>query len=375
MSAIKIAVVKSPAAVSRNAVRHGLSGSFYVPENARLHVDEIRKEIVSQFRVYFFEGEKIVEEMAICRWQVFEADRLLDEAREREIAEAGLHYDRFLENERAEFQAILETDPERGVSLLKQNIYGSDSLIAVWAEARKLVHENLSFYGEILRRMVSASGSHWSMDRITHDALQMVSLCLAVTPSQVDAELIAREWLSDLAPESREVALRRLAEYRHRYGQAADAESQIIAIIDDKIDELSQHKQRLEQNLEQSIAGFAAAHAGHGMLNPLLMKEAALLQRYRTRAMNRFEKLESKLQHKLAGRKQLSGSGAAPVRADDFSTSTNIFAKSFCSDSEGGNVAIDKPLKATEPEPQPADKQELIATLPNNPPADDRAQT
>lgn len=54
--------------------------------------------------------------MAICRGQVFEADRLLDEAKVREIAEPGLHYDRFLANERAEFQAIPETDPERGVS-------------------------------------------------------------------------------------------------------------------------------------------------------------------------------------------------------------------------------------------------------------------
>jgi len=57
--------------------------------------------------------------------------------------------------------------------------------------------------------------------------------------------------------------------------------------------DLNQHKERLTQNLDQFIAGFAASHAGHGMLNHKLMKNAALLQRYRTRALNRFEKIES----------------------------------------------------------------------------------
>lgn len=295
MSAIKSAVVTNSAPAARNAVRHGLSGTHYVPAHARDHVAAIRREIDTQFRILLSGEQKIAEEMAICRWQAFEADRLLDERLEQEIAEAGLHYDRFLENERTNFQTILEVDPARGISLLKQNIYGNEALIGVWTEARYLVDQKLPFYTGLIKKMVAGLGSHWQLDKISHQALMMVSLCLA-TIKLDDTEVIAKQWLRELDPELHSISAHRLAEYRHRFGQMPDPLTQLLAIIEDNINELNEVKERLEKNLDRSIANFATAHAGQGMCDPVLMKEVALLQRYRTRALNRISKLESQIE-------------------------------------------------------------------------------
>lgn len=297
MSAVtKASILSNPAPSARNAVRHGLSGSHFVPEHARDHVAAILSDIQQQFRIGIFAEKAVAEEMALCRWQVFEADRLLDERQQIEMAEAGRHYDKFLETEQADFLNVLALDPARGISLLKHNIYGNDTLIETWTEIRHLVDQRLPFSTDLLRRMVAALGSHWQLDKISHKALLAASLCLAVGPHPDDAELIAKAWVREIDPELADFAARRLGEYRKRFGLAPDAQSQLIAIIDDNLKELKSVKDRLEANLEQSIVNFATLHAGHGMCDPLLIKEIALLQRYRTRALNRITRLELQIE-------------------------------------------------------------------------------
>lgn len=296
MSAIKASVVSSPAAAARNAVRHGLSGSHFVPDHARDHVAAILRDIEKQFRTTVYSEKAVAEEMALCRWQVFEADRLLNEHLQIEIAEAGKHYDKFLETERAEFLNVLALDPARGISQLKHNIYGNETLIATWTEIRHLVDHNLSFSTEILRRMVAALGSHWQLDKISHQALVAVALCLAGGTHPDDAELICNSWVREIDPELANFAARRIGEYRKRFGMAPDAQSQLIAIIDNHLNELKSLKETLEANLDDSIANFAAVHAGQGMRDPLLIKEIGLLQRYRTRALNRISRLEHQIE-------------------------------------------------------------------------------
>lgn len=154
----------------------------------------------------------------------------------------------------------------------------------------------------------------------------MVAFCVAVSPRHLDMEIIVTGWFSDLCDKSFEVAVRRLAEYRERFSPMPDARSQLIAIIDYKMADLNQHKERLTQNLDQFKAGFAASHAWYGMLNQKLMEKAALLQRYRTRALNRFEKLESKLHQKTETKSGYSGSSQPLIKATFRLFSSTVFS-------------------------------------------------
>ncbi|MFM7131274.1 MAG: hypothetical protein ACKO0V_18145 [bacterium] len=351
MSAIKASVVSSPAAAARNAVRHGLSGSHYVPDHARDHVAAILRDIEKQFRAAFHAEKAAAEEMALCRWQVFEADRLLDERHQIEIAEAGKHYDKFLETEQADFLNVLAHNPARGISLLKHNLYGNEALIATWTEIRHLVDLNLPFSTEILRQMVAALGSHWQLDKISHQALVAVALCLSGGTHPDDAELIANAWVREIDPELADFAARRLGEYRKRFGQEPDAQAQLIAMIDDKLSELKALKDRLEAGLDHSIANFATAHAGQGMRDPLLIKEIGLLQRYRTRALNRITRLELQI---------------AKGRTDEL-TSLGVEIRSELEDREGMEIirSMRKPVA-----PPPQKKPDTAPSAPARPPLD-----
>ena len=364
MSAIKSSIVtNNTAPAARNAVRHGLSGSHYVPSHARDHVAEIRREIDSQFRILLAAEQKIAEEMAICRWQAFEADRLLDERLEQEIAEAGLHYDRFLENERTNFQTILEVDPERGINLMKQNIYANEALLAVWSEARLLVNQKLPFYTGLLKKMVAALGSHWQLDKISHQALMMVSLCMASGSQPEHAEVIAKEWLREIDPELLSVSAHRLDEYRKRFGQMIDLQTQLLGIIEDNIGELNVVKERLEKNLDRSIASFATVHAGQGMCDPVLMKEVALLQRYRTRALNRINKLETQLEKQRS--QQSQNSTAASLRQKLMEhEAQNVYSKHFASDESALPIKAIPTLKKVS---QVDEDEQLASPFPNKP--------
>lgn len=105
-----------------------------------------------------------------------------------------------------------------------------------------------------------------------------------------------------------------------------DARSLLIAIINHKMADLNQHKERLTQNLDQFKAGFAASHACYGMLNQKLMVKAALLQRYRTQALIRFEKLESKLHQKTETKSGYSGSSQPLIKATFRPFSSTVFS-------------------------------------------------
>ena len=277
-----------------NAVRHGLSGSFYVPEHARGHVAEIAEELKNVFCPFTPDDEQMLQEIAICRWQVFEVDRLLDLKSQNEFTRGPEFFERHLQAEFREHLELLSQNPTLGLEALSTTIKGCEYLLGIWNEARNILLVDAPIYPEILKKVAHAMGSPWPLHIMSPETLAKVAGFISLMGPLTD---LSRLWSQDDLHQGLPTKLR-LDFYLGSAGKTPDLRNSIIRWIDEKIREISAFKEILDTQLSDRIKVFSTCYAGYGMLDPIDSKHVNTLRRYQTKARNRAWKLENILRNR-----------------------------------------------------------------------------
>jgi hypothetical protein len=276
-----------------NAVCHGLSGSHFVPAHAREHVDEIRSELKKAFSPSSPHHEQILDELAIRRWQVFEASRLLDTIEQDELKRGPELYENYLQREFSNHLALLQQDPAQALPYLTNSSKGVVYLLKIWGEVITLLENNQPFYPELIKQCVQALGSQLPIDKISTEAIKVAVTLLDLV---IDPLSFIEEWLDLGGADGKNLRAKRLEFYVVNRQSNVNADEELLAMMKNKFRELIEIKEFFDSTENDRIRAFSVSYAGFGMKEPESTKHCLSLRRYLKTAMNRSWKLESMLQ-------------------------------------------------------------------------------
>lgn len=290
-------VLSQKPASAANAVQHGLSGSHYVPDHARDHVSAIIETIKKTYFTTTPDEEEMVLELAICRWQVYEVDRLLDIKAQNEFMRGPEYFEKHLQAEFSDHLALFSQDPLVGVAALSTSIRGCEFLLGIWNEAKNVLADNNPVHPLILHKFVQAMGSPWALQSITTEALGKLAGFIHLMGSDTD---LSQLWVKyeTLTPKNLK---ERLQFHLNQAAADPDLKNSLIRFIDGKIREISAIKEMLDTQLVNRVEVFSNVYAGYGMLDPAETKHVNTLRRYQTRARNRASQLEKSLRERNSG--------------------------------------------------------------------------
>ncbi|MFM7590368.1 MAG: hypothetical protein ACKO85_01105 [Isosphaeraceae bacterium] len=277
---------------ARNALRHGLAGDKYLPAHAAGHFNQIKAGLVRIYQPATPESEALVEELAFCRWKIFEADRIFDLSRQAEMPMAADYYRRHLQ---ARFQADLaafEQSPGTMLDQLLLTLPGTRYILSIWHDAFELLQSGKMLTLPLISRLVAALGSRWNPSDISHENLIFSLKCVALS-----VQPLALVPFDDgsYANEQELMASRRVLRYESWTERQEEASADILAIATAKISELKARVEFLEQHEPAMIQAFAEMHAGFGLLDSALSRQASRVNRYRMQATHRAAFLEFRL--------------------------------------------------------------------------------
>ncbi|MFM7318092.1 MAG: hypothetical protein ACKO5E_14195 [bacterium] len=290
-------VLSQKPAAAANAVQHGLSGSHYVPEHARDHISALVESIKNTYYTVSPEEEEMVLELAICRWQVYEVDRLIDIKAQNEFKRGPEYFEKHLQAEFGEHLALFNRDPLLGVAALSTTIRGCEFLLGIWSEAKSILAECKPIHPLILHKIVQAMGSPWSLENITSEALAKVAGFIQLMGGDTDLSQLWVKYETLTGFNLKE----RLKFHLNQAATDPDLKNSLIQFIDSKIREISAIKEILDTQLVNRIEVFSNVYAGYGMLDPAETKHVNTLRRYQTRARNRARELDKILLGRNSG--------------------------------------------------------------------------
>ena len=310
---------------ARNAIRHGLAGDKYVPAHAAEHFNQIKAGLGRIYQPRTPEAEALVEELAFCRWKIFEADRIFDCARQAELPMAADYYRR---HQLARFQADLaafEQSPGTMLDQLLLTLPGTRHILSLWQEAHDAIEsENLLSFN-LVKSLIAALGSPFDINRMSHKTL-LFAMCCIRTSSKPMAMLEPEMALPD--HDEQLAASRRVLYCSKTSNKLEDSRAEVLAVAQAKISELKARAELLERHEQAMIEAFGEMHAGFGLLDPDLTRQASRINRYRMQATHRAAFLEFRLVRLLDEQQKTANNyGGTPVLAGSNKSLQNDFLK------------------------------------------------
>ena len=286
-----------------NAVKHGLTSRWFVPDHARAFIEEARQELAGIHDPKTSAEHELVAELAVAVWQNYEHDRLFHE---RKVYEESVADETYAEQALARVRqqaAALAEHPAENRYLLTGSYKGCQHLYDVFEDAAQPLTEGQPLSFQQITACVNAMGLDWRLDSLSASAWPLMGLHLALVE---DPEAEIARWLAQSQP-----LCARQAETlaRHLHAQAPgtqQARAELLARLMQEKESLESRMAMLRPAYEERRELFRAAHAGFGLLDPKSVKAATLAMRYRTAAYNRSARIEKELENRRVQRLEYS---------------------------------------------------------------------
>ena len=310
---------------ARNAIRHGLSGDKFVPAHAADHFNQIKAGLARIYEPGTPQMEALVEELAFCRWKIFEADRIFELARQAELPLAA---DYFRRHQLARFQADLaafEQSPGTMLDHLLLSLPGTRYLLSVWEEARDTMESQNLLSLAMVKNLIAALGSPFDINRMSHKTF-LFALCCIRASTMPTAMLDTM--MTEPDPQEQLSANRRVLNCSELSKSIEESRLEVLALAKARITELKARVELLERHEQAMIEAFGEMHAGFGLLDPALTRQASRINRYRMQATHRAAFLEFRLMRLLdENQKNANAYGSSPVMARPNNSLQNDFLK------------------------------------------------
>lgn len=271
-----------------NAVKHGLTSRFFVPEFARALVEEIRLDLTAMHKPETSEEKEIISELAVALWQNAEHDRRYYERLAYEEAIANDVFDRQAREKFQEELSQLKDRPWLNGSTLAESYFGCLHLQATFAGSLATLCEHLPLSFRQITDCINAAGEDWRLDSWSDQARRQMACHLALV-ADPESEIIL--WVARSEP-----AIPADADHRARHCHANAPETEkarheLIDLFTAKLETVNKRIDTLRARYEKNRDLFKAAGAGYGLGDPAVSKAALLALRYQTAASNRCNRL------------------------------------------------------------------------------------
>lgn len=308
---------------ARNAIRHGLAGDKYLPAHAAEHFNQIKAGLALIYKPGTPQMEALVEELAFCRWKIFEADRIFDTARQAELPLAA---DYFRRHQLARFQADLaafEQSPGTMLDQLLLSLPGTRYLLSVWEEARDTIESQNLLSLAMVKNLIAALGSPFDMNRMSHKTFLFALSCIRASTMPT---AMLDTMMTEPDPQEQLSADRRVLNCSEMSKSIEESRVEVLALANARITALKARADLLERHEQAMIEAFGEMHAGFGLLDPALTRQASRINRYRMQATHRAAFLEFRLTRLFdENQKNTNAYGSLPVKAKPNNSLQNDF--------------------------------------------------
>ena len=277
----------------RNAVRHGLSSSLYVPEERIPFVEQIRMELIHIHQPQSADERDCVSELALARWKSSECDRQMDLRARSESAQAGMIFDRQMLDQFEIDEKLWHSNPRFRRDPLGQTYHGAALFEQLWSEILHSLHskiQNISL--QQARNMAMLLGSSSKIHELSLDGHWLFSRFLKMEPNPGQTII----WWTH-SSETIAVAGDTKVIDHHLY--TAPDKSASCKELKDRATQEHQFWKLRKRDLEMEYATrrkqFIEMSMGTGLGDPKLANEARLGLRYQITAQNRADKLLRRL--------------------------------------------------------------------------------
>jgi hypothetical protein len=286
-------VIQPSSSQPKNAVRHGLSSSFHVPEERIRFVEHLRKELIHTHLPQSSDERDCISELALARWKLSECDRQMDLRAQSESAQAGMIFDRQMLDQFETDEKLWHSNPRFRRDLLGQTYHGASLFEQLWSEILHSLHskiQNISL--QQARNMAMLLGSSWKIHELSLDGHWLFGRFLKLEPNPAQTII----WWTHSSETIAVAGDTKLID--HHLRNAPEKSASCKELKERATNELKfwqLRKRDLEMEYATRRKQFIEMSMGTGLGDPKLANEARLALRYQITAQNRADKLLRRL--------------------------------------------------------------------------------
>lgn len=335
---------------ARNAMKHGFCSSHFLAEENAEHIRLIRDELVVSHQPETLLQKRLVAELALARFKVFENERLRDKRRVEERLQAGMLFESQLLAEFQTRETAWRESPADALVLMAANKLGHEFLMREWLDLRELLASGKATI--TLHKACEAAlrvGSSWRIEELSAQGRRIFGLFLAMNPLP---ELQIKQWVKrsgGACPVTDSTVAHEI------YAEAPTAEAarrEFLELVDDQLGLLEFDQPLIMKSYEAAKLAFIEKSCGLGLSDPARTNEARLFMRYYTADMNRADKLERILVSQQNERQRRRGSSKPqelPNQAEGLTIAQNRSAEAQAEKARQVMEAFERVPAATDP--------------------------
>ena len=275
---------------ARNALKHGFCSNHFLLEENADHIRMIRDELTACHQPAGDEENRLIADLALAQFKVFENDRLRHKRTVEEQSQAALIFERQTQADFEKRQAAWRANPADSIALLAANRLGFAFLVRQWSELREILtsgHSTITLHQACEAAMMA--GSRWRIEELNLLGRRIFGLFLAMHPLP---DLQIDQWLK-ISKTVCEVTDTALAQEIYALAPSADeARLELLELVDEQLAMLQFDEPFVIRNHEIGKKGFMEKSCGLGLTDPVRTNEARLFMRYYTADLNRADKLQ-----------------------------------------------------------------------------------
>ena len=279
---------------ARNAMKHGFCSHLFLAEENTEHITIIRDELYQCYKPKIDEELRLIAELAVAKFKVFENERLRHSRAVEEKEHAGLLFDKDALDEFHLFRDKWLQSPAEHIGFLTSSLLGTEFFIRLWTDFQDILQapkSTLSF--NQICQAVMMMGSHWNIQQINHQGRTLFGLYLALHPSP---EPEINRWISLSGTTFHDSNLALAQEIYAMAPATEQALRELLELAKAQIEHLQWLKTWAVRNYETARTNFVAKSCGLGLNDPVRINESRLFHRYYTTDLNRADRLERRLE-------------------------------------------------------------------------------
>lgn len=309
---------------ARNAMKHGFCSSHFLARENAEQVCKIRESLMADLKPVGPQEQRMVAELALARFKVFENERLRHQRQVEENSRASILYEKQLLAEFEAREAAWRAAPAEGLPLLAANRLGLEFLMREWLDLRELVAAGQTMTFHQACEAALRAGARWRVQEVNAQVRRLFGLFLAIQPlpeQQIDQWVTCSRGLCPVTDSA-------LAHEIYAQAPSADqGRAELLELIDEQIGILEIDQPRVQKwDLEAKVA-FVETSCGLGLSDPVRTNEARLFQRYYTTDLNRADKLERILYSRQKDRERLRMLGKTKIDLAEVSIAPDLLAE------------------------------------------------